>query len=409
MKKLKTAPLLLALLCSQAWAQEQACTQTFSSATGLVSAANSAANGSVICLNNGSYGTVNFTANSRTGYVTIRSTSGQGATIGINLTGDVKYLRFRNLTIAGGTTIGTGTHGSAACPKDVQLVNSTMTSAFTVNMADPGCTNVEHDLLLDGLDFGPMLEGGCEGRLCLRNGNGITVRNSAFHGITGVGADGVYLQGGKNITVGPNNEFYDILESACSIHCDALQIAGAGPGILLEGNRFRNGDTFIMAPDGSTGVTVRHNTFDGGSVPYEYKVQFGTALSLTYVNNTHYQAASAFDSKTGETATTATVRNNLWGGSSGWSYKTSNGSGCASCTFQNNMTVGGADHTNCTSCTISGNFTGTASYKGGSHPSTKPGWALCASGSSSPCSGSPSTGKNAGTDGGDVGTRFIID
>ena len=60
----------------------QTCTQTLSVGANVASAVSSASNGSTICLNSGNYGTVNFSNIARSDYVTVRSTSGVGATIG---------------------------------------------------------------------------------------------------------------------------------------------------------------------------------------------------------------------------------------------------------------------------------------------------------------------------------------
>jgi hypothetical protein len=139
----------------------------------------------------------------------------------------------------------------------------------------------------------------------------------------------------SNVQIGPGNLFTGIAQGSCgSVHCDAIQGYGAGSGIVIEGNRFEKGDTFIMMPDGSNGVAVRGNEFDGTGNSYTYKLQFGSARNLVYTGNTNRNASVAIDSKTGQPASTnAQATGNTMIGSH---FKTSGGNGCSGCTIQGN-------------------------------------------------------------------------
>lgn len=56
-----------------------ACDQTVNPGANVASWVSSAPTGSTLCLNNGNYGTVSLNDIQRSGFVTIQSTSGQGA------------------------------------------------------------------------------------------------------------------------------------------------------------------------------------------------------------------------------------------------------------------------------------------------------------------------------------------
>ena len=61
------------------------CTQTISTGANVASIAGSAAPGSVICLNNGNYGSVNFNNITKTSDVTLQSASGKGLPLHLSL------------------------------------------------------------------------------------------------------------------------------------------------------------------------------------------------------------------------------------------------------------------------------------------------------------------------------------
>ena len=285
-------------------AANAACDQTLSPGANVTSAVASAPNGSTICLNNGNYGWVKLYDISRTGYVTLTSTSGHGATIQPD-PGNAQFIKFQSLTIPGGL--------SNSCSKHIQWIDNVFTDMMTVT--NNGCSNL--DIVFDGNTFNNInVGGGYEGRLSIVYGcpSGVTIKNNTF---TGGVSDGIQVLGGAcNVQIGPGNVFSEILESKCgAVHCDAIQFYGAGGNNVIEGNYFKNGDTFLMMPDGTSNVTVRNNVFDGGGVSYEYKLQFGSASNLLFEHNSLYNASIAIDSKTGSSASSnAVVRNNIIAG-----------------------------------------------------------------------------------------------
>jgi hypothetical protein len=222
-------------------------------------------------------------------------------------------------------------------------------------------------------------------------GSGITVTNNTFG--PGGASDGIFLGGNvSNVTIGPGNTFTGILEANCgSVHCDAIQGYGAGSGIVITGNLFEKGDTFIMMPDGSQSVTVRNNVFNGAGVAYVDKIQFGSASSPVFQHNTLVNVRASFDSKTGSAATSsALAENNIL--AAGSSFKTSNGSGCSSCTFRFNLFSSSGDAIG------TGNLVGTPSFVGGAAPTSFAGFQLAAS----------SIGYRGASDGQDMGAVIFV-
>jgi hypothetical protein len=374
------APLLLALFVLAPRISMAACDQTLSLGAGLASAISNASTGTTICLNSGNWGTVDLFNINRGGYVTVKSASSRGATITPRV-GNSRYIRFESLTVSGLLQNSCSTH--------IQWVNNTFVDMSAVT--NSGCSNL--DTIFDGNTFNNINVGpnSYEGRLSIVYGcpSGITVRNNTFSG--GI-SDGIQVLGGAcNVQIGPGNVFQNILEANCgAVHCDAIQLYGAGANVNIEGNWFKNGDTFIMAPDGSDNLLVKNNVFDGTGVAYPFKLQFGTASSLTFQHNTLKDASVAIDSKTGTPASTnANVQNNVHVGAS--SYKTTGGSGCSNCVFANNLFDNSGDALGST------NVIGAPTFSGGSSPATWAGWRMA----------NGSLGKSAGSDGLDMGATYF--
>lgn len=363
------------LLLGAAQVSFAACDQTLSPGANLASAVSSAPVGSTVCLSSGNYGSVNlFGITGRTGFVTLQSASGVGASISPQ-TGNSRYIRFQSLTITGAL--------QNSCSRNIQYVGNTVTGQITLtNSACPDLAT-----LFDGNKFGSInVGGGYEGRLSLIYGSGITLQNNTFG--PGGASDGIFMGGNvSNVMIGPGNVFTGILEANCgTVHCDAIQGYGAGTGITIQGNYFEKGDTFIMMPDGSSGVAVKNNVFNGNGVSYIDKIQFGSANSPIFQHNTLTNVRASFDSKTGETASSsALVENNIM--AAGSSFKTTGGSGCASCTFRYDMFDSSGNAIG------SSNLIGSPTFVGGSGPTAWAGFKLT----------STSLGRLAASDGTDLG------
>src|SRR5262245_57961343 len=98
------AGLLTATLCTPrpgVAATVTPCDQTVNVGVNLASTIANAPNDSTICLNSGNYGSVSLASINRSGFVTVRSTSGTGATANVNVNSS-RFIKLQNLTISGG-------------------------------------------------------------------------------------------------------------------------------------------------------------------------------------------------------------------------------------------------------------------------------------------------------------------
>lgn len=373
---------LLALLGMSGVAYGQACTTTLSVGANVASAVSSAANGATICLNTGNYGTVNLFDIGRSGFVTVRSTTGIGARISPQ-PGNSDFIRFSSLTLFDVSV--------NSCSTNIEFLNSTFEPNNGGLLFDASaCPSSTHNYLVDGVIFHQVGMALYEGRLNCRDCNAITVRNSTFSGIGSEASDGIQTQGNtRNFTIGPGNVFSGILESLCgATHCDAVQFQGGGTTLVRQ-NYFEDGDTFIMSPDGCSNVTVENNVFDGSGNGNDFNLQFGSCSNLIFRHNTLYDSSIAVDSKVGQPASSnALVENNIMTGST--SVKLIGGNGCTGCTVRFTLCDAGG-------CTGTNTVIGTPTYVGGgTNPATWAGWQLTGA----------SLGKSAGNDGTDLGTTY---
>jgi len=177
-----------------------------------------------------------------------------------------------------------------------------------------------------------------------------------------------------------------LCEANGGAHCDAIQLQGGG-ATSITGNYLKTGETFILAPDGSSNVAATNNVFDGTGVSYLDKIRLGPAANPIFRHNTLRNVRASFDSMRGYTASSnVQAKDNVMVGS-GTSWKTSNGNGCSGCTFSYNLFDDSGDASG------SNNLIGTPSFTGGSNPSNYAGFKLTGG----------SLGTNASSDGNDMG------
>ena len=331
----------------------------------LAAAVAGAANGSTICLNSGDYGSQNFDNIARTGFVTLKSVSGVGARMRAR-TWNSDYIRFQSLTLSDS--------GITNCSTNVEVRDST----FVPNgrglgiVNDPcGVPGSQQNIVVDGNTFTNVSQSSHAGRLSVCYGNGVTISNNVISGMptSNTASDGIQVTcSSRNVTIGPGNEFFNITQSACEAvtptqHCDSIQFVGTGPNTVV-GNYFHNSDVFIMAPDGSTGISVRNNVFNGSGNGYQDKIQFGSAASPTFAHNTVRDVRVSFDSKPGNAASSNVIaRDNVMDGFS--EFKTTYGSGCSNCSFSYSLYNDTAQDTKGTNTLI-----GPPLYSGGTNPTS---------------------------------------
>lgn len=365
----------LSLASTAAWAQS--CTTTLSVGGNVASAVSSAATGAVICLNSGNWGTVALNNITKAGYVTVKSTTGQGAQ-GYFQIGASQYIHVDSVTLAGAIV--------NSCSRHIIISNSTSVpnSDSGIYITGDSCVGTNLDITVDGVVLDRVGQASYEGRISIRDGNNVTVKNSTFTGTPSsvAASDGLFLNGSiTNIYVGPGNVFSNILEPSCGgVHCDMIQTYG-GPcsGVYMEGNIFRDSSTAMLNESSCSG-TLKNNIII--NVP---SFQMHTWNPLTVEHNTWYNSFWNINQSSGF-QNNVIIRNNIFHASS-WSPAGTYP--CSVCTESYSLYSSGCGGTNC--------ITGTPTYIGGAPPpSTWAGWQLS--------SGSP--GRSNGSDGMDRGTLY---
>ena len=378
-------------------AQEQSCTSTFSNSTGLETAVASAANGSVICLNSGSYGSVSFSGiTGRTGFVTVRSTSGRGATISPQVVNS-RYIRFRNLTINDMLI--------QACSQNIQVVNNTWvqdTSGISVYNYGFGCSGAtDSKIVIDGNNFTNTRPSWSEGKIGIVEVNGVILRNNLIQGqSTNNGGDGIQTGGSlNNVIIGPGNHFKNIRQAPCEStpgapHCDAIQFVSDCPNCQIIGNWFDDVEVVLQHHDATTPVIFKNNLITNAVQMWCYSTP-GSCSNAVIDHNTFYNVSNFISwgmTGGGVSDTTGLVaRNNILIGT------TVGPATCntPSCTFTNNLCqTSGQCSFNTTNTTIA-----TPTFVGGAPASitTWGGWKLAPG----------SAGKGTATDGLDRGTTYF--
>ena len=380
--------LLLAVGLLGAPAYAQTCTQTLNPGANVASAVSSAANGAVICLNSGSYGSVNFTNISRSGFVTVKSTSGVGARMSIGEIYNSKYIKLDSLTF--------DSVAVRECSTDIQLLNSTWVAGgggLTFLYAT-SCSASDMRLVVDNGTFTGVGRAGYEGRLSVRGVRGLTIKNSLFSGQptnSADASDGIMLVGNAtNVTIGPGNTFRDIVQSQCgSVHCDAIQMYGNGSGTTITGNYFVNNSVHIGNYDGgSPSMKITNNIFDKGSQSGQ-QLQIGGVQGMLMEHNTFRGVTLGIGTKSANTQHSGwVVQNNIFDGAA--FAATGDQPGCGSdCVMRYNLKANGGSTTPAGTNTI----TGTLLYASLGSLTNWLGWTLAIG----------SAGNNAGNDGKDVG------
>lgn len=235
-----------------------ACNVTLNSGASISSAVSSAASGSTICLNAGSYPSFNSSI-SKSSMTTVTAAPGldrSQVTISSVNVGSSQNLAFVGMTIGGATVSVPG--GTAAL--HIQFRNNAFTGPLDIHTPQ----NVNQDTLIDGNTFNNVESGVTEGRLGVRGynnttKNGVVISNNVFSG-SGP-SDGVQVVGSAYGTViGPGNEFKNIKESGCgSVHCDPIQFYGAS-NTRITGNYFHNNSTGLML-GAMDNITIDNNVF----------------------------------------------------------------------------------------------------------------------------------------------------
>ena len=362
----------------------QTCTTTINPGSNVAGAVSSAAPGSTICLNSGSWGKITLAGIVKSNFVTIQSTTGVDASLYLVINGGSQFIRASSLTI-------TGAEINGASTKNIAVLNSTFKGGMFINTTNFNNNNI----LVDGNTFsginGSQVPGGQEGRLSVNwpGGpgsvpNGVTVSNNVFNG-KGC-SDGVQL-GSYGTVVGPGNVFADLTQGSCSEHVDAIQGYGQRNSVI-KGNYFYQPRVCIGHYDAASNETIEGNVFVGngtGADGTQCVIDLGSQTNMLFRHNTVRGASMRVGGINTSAGGSGTYTDNIMQGTN---FSSGPLGSCTACTFTHNLFPSGGTGTN--------NLVGTPIYVGGTLPTSLGGWQLV--------SGSP--GYRAASDGSDMGASM---
>jgi hypothetical protein len=260
------------------------CSTVVSSKSALVSAVNSAANGSVVCVTNGSYGTVTFGAK-RSGWVTVRSQNPQGAVFDEISFDDAAYIRLEKVRVKG--RVGNSQDNSHHIQVAGSVVGSVWAESPAKQFSGPGPSDwvIEYNDIPNCASFCIGLVSESPSRYCPVSN--ITVRGNKIGPMAG-GEDAIRIHNWRNLTI-ENNEIFGVIENGQ--HNDCLQSVWGGTGIRFAGNYLHdnNCQTFFLKDGYTENIVVENNLSvrnRAGSAPVV--AQIWPSRNVTIRNNTFW-------------------------------------------------------------------------------------------------------------------------
>ncbi len=255
-----------------------ACTRTATSASTLASEFGAARAGETICLAAGSYGTFLARDVSKSGVVTIRSQTGQDASLEIEFI-DAANIRLDSVTVTGAVI--------RASSRNITVSNSRFTGIAVIQAGALANANILFDsnTHINIAGCSPCYAGRVHVDTEGDNPTGVTVRNSLFEGGT---SDGVRADANDVQIIG--NTFRNMKDQD-PYHTDPIQIYG-GLRTVIRANLFVGGGggpngvvaAAIMAPDGNAGNIIENNVITPG--PYYDAIQLGSDSGSIIRHNT---------------------------------------------------------------------------------------------------------------------------
>lgn len=389
------------LLCGGAWAQT--CTTTLSAGANVGTSISSASGGAVICLNNGNYSGFTLNNVSKSPRVTIRAVNPGGASFtgGLSMEGNTKGLTFDGVNLAGvsitGSSAGDMTFKNADASKGQIHIDYVATAV--PNLVFENLTHYDQDASAFCGGFTVNCIGTAAyflpGPSDYRSGSTVPVAIIRGAFIDGGCADGV--NHGVPILL-EYSVIQNRLEGECGseAHVDATQMYGGDvSGTIYRYNYYYNNQQMLAAYDGLSNVLIADNVLDVGSSGRSAEIELYSDDGSVVRNNTvlnrglnglgQETGGVELNHKPGDPAGVNTqVYNNIM------VYLAINGGSTASVNTKNLLPGGGGT-----------NINGTPTFKGTCGGARAPGqdWIGCALAPGS-------AGKNAGTDGKDVGTHY---
>src|SRR5437667_1070604 len=257
--------------------------------------------GQTLCLATGNYGTFSGVSKSSPG-VRIMPQPGASPTMTIQFATVSPAISWLIFDGTGGTfTISTGYISGPA--HDITFTGGIIVRELDYylgpnNNVCGSCSQFNNaNIMMDGANMQAVGEAsGFEGRIMFVEATGspqtvdagITIKNSIFQDGCWDGIQFATVNGARGVTIGPNNEFVNILQGSCSAHVDAIQmLVGSGnAGPVITGNYFHNITHCIVMFDGTENVTVTNNVCVAPSDPVNGFNVGGATSSAVIAHNT---------------------------------------------------------------------------------------------------------------------------
>jgi hypothetical protein len=376
----------------------QTCTSTLSAGAAVGTAITNATAGDVICLNNGNYSGFTLNNVSKNPRVTVRAVNAGSATFtsGIIFSGSTSGMTFDGVNYSG-IYVGQATGDTT---KDLTFMNGDASpGGIEVDFQDATAPN----LLFENLTLYDQDDGNyCTASTinCMGKAAGVTVLNSPPYRSN---LNPVVILRGLDINRGcadgikmdvPGIVEYSTIQNrqlgVCSgdPHIDAFQNVGGNPGIIFRYNYVYNNQQSVSFYDEATEALIEHNVVDVGSGGRQWAIELYSDDSSIVRNNTVIVRGSlgsiALDRKASgqDNGFGTQVYNNI-----ALQLEINNS---AADVNTNNLFVNGGG---------AGNITGSPTFEGTCQGGAA-NWRNCALANGS-------AGKNAGTDGKDVGTHYF--
>ena len=245
------------LVPTEVFAQSTACTQTLNAGANVGSAISSAAPGSTICLNDGSYSGFTLNGVSKNPRVSVKSINPLGA----SFTGTLNFSGNSNGVTMDGFTF-TGISITGASTRESTFRNYNQTGKFLID----GVTTATPNILLENFTHNNVAAAAASNARIHFSFSGRSSPVATIRGATidGGCADGI--QSGVPFII-ENSRLMNMQVGSCpnDPHTDALQLYG-GPfaGTVIRNNYFYRNVQVLAAYDGVDRVLIENNIFDPG-------------------------------------------------------------------------------------------------------------------------------------------------
>jgi Right handed beta helix region len=255
------------------------CTQTLSLGANVSSAVSGAADGSVICLNSGEYGSLTLNASPASDVTLQAAPSAHVTTRAVHISGS--HLVVRGLWIDGEVALEEGSSFITVDHDDISNANESGGEGVVFDTSNCTAPNA------------PTWEG-CEPHAQIAN---VTISGNHFHDIgQKQSEDAIHLDYWRNVVV-TGNEFEHVIESGN--HTDCLQSVYGGTNLTFTHNYEHDNDCqgFFIKDGDASNVSITDNLFLRDNEPDEKGERFANYAQAWNIENLTVEHNTIWDGK----------------------------------------------------------------------------------------------------------------